>query len=417
MTLNRRRFIRGSLFTGAGLVVGCGDDSTADPTGGNGGGGGIGGGGVGGAGGEGGGPVEMCDDPFAGGQLLGTATFTENVGVPFNTKVGTGWDARLYYDLSALATDNLVVPNEHHYIRTERPDLLMTAPADWTIQVGGLATATTLTMADLTPLAQSQGIHVLECSGNGGGGGFGLLSAAEWGGVPFSAVLDMIDVDPSATRVLVRGFDDHSTPSIGGHSTPGAAWIFTFDDLLNAGAFLATTMNGELLPPDHGEPVRLFIPGWYGCCNIKWANEIEFVDESAPATGQMMEFASRTHQLGTPTMAAQYKPATMDQAAMPVRIEKWLLEDGIAYRVVGILWGGYGLTDKLLISYDGGSTVEPVDVCPTQSTNQTWTLWSHMWRPPAAGDYDIAMEIDDPNVPTIRLDLGWYDREVFVDEV
>lgn len=415
MSLNRRWFLRGSLFTGAGLVLGCGDESGGEPTGA---GGGAGTGGGPGSGGSGGGVDPTCDDPFEGGQPLGNAVFTEPVQVPLNTKIGQGWDARLYYDLMELGPDNLVVPNDKFYIRTERPDLLATRPEAWTIRIHGLVGAEALlTMADLTPLVEPMGVHVLECSGNSEGGGFGLLSAAEWAGVPFSAVLDMIDVDPAATRVLVSGFDEHSVPSAGGHSTPGAAWIFTLEDLAAAGAFLATEMNGAPLPPDHGEPVRLFVPGWYGCCNIKWVDTIELVDDSAPATSQMMEFASRTHQTGVPAMAADYVPATMDQAAMPVRVEKWLLDDGIAYKVVGILWGGYGLTDALLISYDGGSTFEPVDVCPAQSTNQTWTLWEHLWRPPAAGNYTMAMRVDDPTVPQIRLDLGWYDREVFVDEV
>ena len=129
-------------------------------------------------------------------------------------------------------------------------------------------------------------------------------------------VLGMIDVLPQATRVLVSGFDRYSQ-SQPGASTPGASWIFTVAELEKAGALLATGMNGVPLGLDHGFPIRLMVPNWYGCACIKWVDAITLVDDDAPATSQMREFASRTHQDGVPALARDYKPATMDQAAMP----------------------------------------------------------------------------------------------------
>ena len=60
---------------------------------------------------------------------------------------------------------------------------------------------------------------------------------------------------------------------------------------------------------------------WYGCTCIKWLNAITFVDNDAEATSQMQEFAARTHQHGVPKLAKDYKPAIIDQAAMPIRVE------------------------------------------------------------------------------------------------
>ncbi|MEM6790697.1 MAG: molybdopterin-dependent oxidoreductase [Myxococcota bacterium] len=414
--LNRRMFM-GS----AAVLSGCVDEADIDderPPG---------SGGAGGSGGEGGGaPVETCDDPFAGGQLLEELVFTYDGGqpiqVPFNTKLRQGWDARLYTDLAQIDQGQAVTPTEFYYIRTEFPDGIDTAQdptwADtWSIDVSGLATPRSLTVADLAPLSVDQGVHVMECSGNGGGGGFGLMSAASWAGAPFEAVMDLLDVDAAATRVRIGGFDEHSTPSIGGHSTPGAAWIFTFQELVEARAFFALEMNGAPLNEDHGRPVRLYVPNWYGCTCIKWVNEIEFVDDDAPATSQMQEFASRTHQNGVPSLARDYRPASMDQAAMPVRVERWLVDGEVVHRVVGIMWGGYALAgDRLAVSF-GDDVFEPVTVCPAQTTNRTWTLWEHVWRPTAPGRYVVRMAIDDPAVPTYRLDRDWYAREVNVTEV
>jgi DMSO/TMAO reductase YedYZ molybdopterin-dependent catalytic subunit len=419
MQPTRRWILKNSIFTGVSLVLGCSDDSqsTTDDDGGFGCGTASGTGGTGGAGGAGGSePVEVCDDPFVGGQVLGNAPFDEDGGVPFHTPLGQGWDGRLYTDLSTLTGDTLVVPNDNFYIRTRYPDLLDESQP-WAIAASGLLdSARTITMDDLYPLVEDQGVHVLECSGNSDGGAFGLMSAAQWSGVPIQKVLDMLSIRPEATRVLLRGFDDHSIPSAGGHSTPGAAWVFTFEQLVNAGAFLATEMNGVPLPKDHGFPVRLYVPGWYGCSCIKWLNEIVLVDDSEPATSQMQEFAWRTHQNGTPALARDYIPATMDQAAMPIRVEKWNVDGAIVYRIVGILWGGYELTDELEVRFGGGA-YEPVDVCPKQKTNASWTLWAHSFRPPGPGVYPIELRINNPSIPTRRLDMGWYLRSVVIDEV
>jgi hypothetical protein len=81
------------------------------------------------------------------------------------------------------------------------------------------------------------------------------------------------------------------------------------------------------------------------------------------------------------------------------------------------MWGGYQPTDALTISFDGGTSYEPVTLCTTPTTVRTWTLWSHLWHPPATGRYLVRMGVSDPSIPTRRLDLGWYDREIEVDEV
>jgi DMSO/TMAO reductase YedYZ molybdopterin-dependent catalytic subunit len=170
------------------------------------------------------------------------------------------------------------------------------------------------------------------------------------------------------------------------------------------------------LPDDHGFPVRLCVPGWYGCTNIKWVNELVFVDDSAPATAQMIEFALRTHQEGEPALARDFIPATIDQAAMPIRVEKWRVGGEIRYRVDGVLWGGSTPTNALSVQL-GDAAWEPVDVCPDVVTNKTWSFWSHEWRAPAAGTYAIRCRIDDPNIRTRRLDVDRYIREVIIDEV
>ncbi len=204
-------------------------------------------------------------------------------------------------------------------------------------------------------------------------------------------------------------------PRVGLH--PGASWVFTLEELERAGAALVTRMNGVPLPEDHGFPVRLMVPGWYGCVWIKWVDRIFFVPDGVEATPQMMEYASRTMQRGRPQLAREFLPAVVDSAAMPVRVEMWRAADGaLLYRVVGILWGGDRLTDSLAIRFDpepSFAAVEKLD----HRTHTTWTLWSHVWKPAEPGRYRIRLRFEDPQLRTRRMDQGYYHRDVVVREV
>lgn len=391
--MDRRSFIARLVGAGGALaLLGCQDDLTALDAG-------L--------------PLD-CPDDFAGGEYLGVVPFTGGDPITFHEIRSQGWDGRLYTDLSLIDRDRLITPTDEFYIRTVFPDLLdLEAMSPWQIEVAGLVREPGAIGLDaLSPLVRPMGTHVLECSGNGRRAHFGLLSAARFDGIPMGEVLDRIEALPDAARVLVRGFDRHSVPSAGGHSTPGASWIFTRAQLEARGAFLATGMNRAPLPPDHGAPVRLVVPGWYGCACIKWVDQIMLLPDDAEATSQMQEFASRTHQDGVPELARDYAPADMHLAAMPIRVERWRVDGIVRYRVFGITWGGERPTDALTIRFRPEDAFAPVTVCPAMTQNTTWTLWEHIWDPPGPGDYRIRCAVADPAIPTRRLDSGFYDRFV-----
>jgi DMSO/TMAO reductase YedYZ molybdopterin-dependent catalytic subunit len=62
-------------------------------------------------------------------------------------------------------------------------------------------------------------------------------------------------------------------------------------------------MSEEPLTEDRRAPVRLIVPGRYGCTCIKWLNAITFINDDEEATSQMREFAARAHQQGVPKVA------------------------------------------------------------------------------------------------------------------
>src|SRR6267143_2676196 len=264
---------------------------------------------------------EASKDPFAKGKPLGTIAFTGEAKVPMETALGVELDGRMYTDLSTLSPENRVTPAEKFYIRTRASELLDTQKA-WRVSLGGPAARPfELGIAGLRKMAKPTGMYLMECAGNTRSVHFVMMSVAEWGGAPVAELVESAKPKAEATRVLISGFDTYATKSVS--SVPGASWIFTREELRMSRAFLATEMNGTALTKDHGAPVRLVVPGWYGCACIKWVNEITLTDEAAAATSQMQEYAARTMQTGVPRFAREYKPATVDPAAMPIRVEKW----------------------------------------------------------------------------------------------
>lgn len=323
---------------------------------------------------------------------------------PFGEIVGgSGLDARKFTDLSRLAPGRLVTPIAELFLRTAAPPGLDQARARWPLPLDALMRG-----------ARPMGAHLIECAGNTDPDNFGLMSVAEWEGVPLEEFLADVPGASRAPAILVGGLDyEQSSRS----SRAGASWIFSRDDLARTGAFLAVRLNGEVLPDDHGSPVRLVVPGWYGCSWIKWVNEIRAVGGDEPPTAQMLEFLLRTHQRTVPSRALDYEPPAIDLAAMPVRVEKRRIDGRLEYRVIGIVWGGERPVDRLRIRFRAGD--EPLEfvLCPAPSTHRTWSLWEYRWRPPAPGLYSIALTPADPSIRARRLDVSFYVRQVWIDEV
>jgi DMSO/TMAO reductase YedYZ molybdopterin-dependent catalytic subunit len=343
---------------------------------------------------------------------------------PFGRLLGDGLDARLFTDLSQLVdpqstlppsaiNQQLAISNQQFFVRTAAPSHLRDA-STWTVRVGGLVkTAADVPLRDLDTHAGAPIRVLLECSGNADPLNYGLLSAADWEGIPLTALLDRVQPSAPQTRVLVLGVDDDSRQWR--TSIAGASWIFSRDDLSRA--ILAVRMNGAPLPRDHGAPVRLIVPGWYGCACIKWVSAIDLVADEAPATSQMREFAGRTHQSAGATAARDFIPATIDTAAMPVRVDKWIVDGRPEYRITGIVWGGTKPTNALSIRFRSGGAWTRVEQWPLPESTLTWSLWRHTWRPSEPGRYQIVLRVDDPSIRTRRLDVFFYVREVQIDDV
>ena len=361
-------------------------------------------------------PQPPCADPFSGGELVQTLGFKGEGPMPLDTPLDAGLDGRLYTDLSRLTTDSLVIPNERFFIRTRYPDRLKPS-GPWLIRASGLVKQPgNLQLDNLMSRVQPMGTHVLECSGNGGGV-LWLAQRVCLGGDPYERGA-CFTRSPSrrgqGPRLRIRRSFSilgklHRRSQLDLH--PGRA-----HPRARIPCHAHERRAAAARPRRAGAPLRTRVV-WLRMHQVGQRDRL--VGENEPATSQMQEFASRTGQASVPVRARDYRAASLDQAAMPLRIEKWrIARDGrLLYRVVGISWGGVRTSDRLTLRFNPSDPFVPVNVCPPHSQNATWTLWSHPWRPAARGTYTLRLRIDDAGVPQHRLGIGFYDRTVAIAEV
>lgn len=340
--------------------------------------------------------------------------FTDEGRLPMDEAINTELDGRLFTNLSSLTPESAVTPTKDFYVRT-RASKLLDPSKPWSIRFGGLIEKPVSEPTDrLRTMARPMGRHLMECAGNYRGAHFGMISVADWHGVPLQEVLAIAKRPSKADRVLISGFDQYASESQ--NSVPGASWVFTLEQLKTTDAFLATEMNGEPLTADHGFPIRLVVPGWYGCTCIKWVNEISFVSEDAPATSQMQEYAARTMQIGVPKLAKEYQPAKIDCAAMPIRIEKWFVNGKIEFHVFGIQWGDAQGFEGLEIQFNPEDRFLPMGNFQ-MSGNDFWNFWKYVWIPEKPGTYLIRLRAKGANLAARKLASGYYARSVEISDI
>jgi DMSO/TMAO reductase YedYZ molybdopterin-dependent catalytic subunit/rhodanese-related sulfurtransferase/glyoxylase-like metal-dependent hydrolase (beta-lactamase superfamily II) len=184
--------------------------------------------------------------------------------------------------ISALI-GGVVVPNARFYVRNHFPAPTLDGHT-WTVHIGGLVERPlALSLRDLSRMPAETQVVTLECAGNGRHTldppvegepwRLGAVSTAEWTGVPLVEVLERVGILPAATEVVFRGADQGPLPG-----RPGPVYFersLAVDTALDADALIAYAMNGEALPVQHGYPVRLVVPSWYGVASVKWLTGIE----------------------------------------------------------------------------------------------------------------------------------------------
>ena len=178
------------------------------------------------------------------------------------------------FPLESLRWD--ITPIGLHYllIHYDIPDL---HPDAWCLALRGLVSSpTSFGLEDLRRMPATSVTVTMECAGNGRA----LLSprpisqpwlleavgTATWTGVRLADLLEEAIVDDSAVEVVFTGADR----GVEGGVSQNYARSLPLRECLRPDVILAYEMNGVPLPPQHGFPLRLVVPGWYGMTNVKW---------------------------------------------------------------------------------------------------------------------------------------------------
>src|SRR5262249_48281604 len=151
----------------------------------------------------------------------------------------------------------------------------------WRLRIGGLVKRPAeFTLRDLLDRPGRRDIEAtLECSGNSGDARLmnGLVSNAVWTGVSLAAVLRECSVEAEARDVLFLGRDteeERKCEAVNApYLSPHGRSVYV-QDAMAPDNLLAFALNGQPLQAEHGFPLRLVMPGWYGMAQIKWLTRI-----------------------------------------------------------------------------------------------------------------------------------------------
>lgn len=224
-------------------------------------------------------------------------------------------------------------------------------PAQHRLMINGLVKKDMVfTMEDLMRLPSVSRIHFIECGANTGmeWGNVavptvqythGMISCCEFTGVPLSILLDMVGADYSKGKyVLAEGGD-------GSGMTRTIPMEMARDDVL-----VVWGMNGEMLRPENGYPLRLLVPGVQGVSSVKWLRRIEVGDMPYGAKDESIHYVD----LMPDGMHRQYTSIQECKSVITTPSGgQQLLTTGF-YNISGIAWSGRGKIKRVDVSVDGG---------------------------------------------------------------
>lgn len=288
----------------------------------------------------------------------------------------------------AALVGGIVMPSAHFYIRNHFriPKL---DPSNFRLTVSGLVSRPlTLSLRDLQQMRSQTLIVTMECAGNGRAllhpptdgeqWGLGAASTAEWSGVPLVEVLDVAGVETSAREVVFRGAD--------GGTVAARSGVTRFERSLDLkmarepDVLLAYAMNGEPLPPEHGYPLRLVVPGWYGVASVKWLTELEVIGSAFDGFFQSERYFyewERGGQVVREPVTLQRVRSLITEPVQDAEVQRGDLA------VRGVAWSGAGPIARVEVRVGGGAwqTARLLG----EPHRYSWQRWELITRTPGPG--------------------------------
>jgi DMSO/TMAO reductase YedYZ molybdopterin-dependent catalytic subunit len=279
-----------------------------------------------------------------------------------------------------------ITPTGMHYVLVHF-DIPSANEEEWRLEVGGLVRKPlNLTLDDVRKRPAVTTPVTMECAGNGRAlmeprpvsqpWHTEAIGTAEWTGTPLAPLLREAGVTEEADELVFTGLDR----GVQGDIVQEYQRSLSVEEASRDGVLLVYAMNGRPLEPQHGYPLRLVVPGWYGMTSVKWLCRIEAI--RGPFDGYQMlgsyRYAQSADDLGEPVTLQKVR-ALMAPPGIPDFFTRTRLVEAGPVRLTGRAWAGRLAVAGVDVSTDGGTTWEQAQLGKPVGPH-AWCEWAFDWQ-------------------------------------
>ena len=306
-----------------------------------------------------------------------------------------------------------ITPIGLHYLLIHF-DIPRVDPSEWRLVVGGHVRAPlTLTLDDLKRRPAVTRAVTLECAGNGRANLsprplsqpwlFEAVGTAEWTGTPLRTLLEAAGPLDGAVDVVFTGLDR----GVQGGIEQQYERSLMMSDATREEVFLAYAINGQPLPPQHGFPLRLVVPGWYGMTHVKWLRSITVVTRAFRGYQQEPAYhvTSSWDELGEP-VTRMLPRSLMVPPGIPDFLPRTRRLPLGACILEGRAWSGRGSIVRVEVSADGGHSWADAQL-GGGGGEFAWQSWRHVWHADQAGAFELCCRATDAAGNVQPLSAPW----------
>jgi DMSO/TMAO reductase YedYZ molybdopterin-dependent catalytic subunit len=312
--------------------------------------------------------------------------------------------------LEALRYD--VTPPGLHYtlVHYDIPDV---DPHGWRLSIGGRVGHPMAPDLDALKALPAVTLRVtMECAGNGRARLLPrpvsqpwlveAVGTADWTGVPLAPLLHQAGLLDDAVDVVFTGVDHGIERGMEQDYQRG----MPVTEALAGDLLLAYEMNGQPLPPQHGYPVRLVAPGWYGMAHVKWLRSIEVIDREFTGFQNATAYRLRTEpdEEGIPVTRIEPRALLVPPGYPDFMSRGRFLTNG-PVTLTGRAWSGWAPVERVEVSTDGGRTWFSAVLDPS-SERYAWRRFTAEWIA-TPGEHTLSARAFDASGRQQPTDAPW----------
>jgi DMSO/TMAO reductase YedYZ molybdopterin-dependent catalytic subunit len=312
--------------------------------------------------------------------------------------------------LEALRYD--LTPPGLHYVLVHY-DIPAANASTWQLSVDGcVEQPLSFGMTALRAMGRETVRVTLECAGNGRAGLnprpisqpwlVEAVGTAEWTGVPLASLLRAAGLRKDAIDVVFTGADHGFERGVEQDYQRG----LSLREALDSEALVAWEMNGHPLPPQHGYPLRLVVPGWYGMASVKWLRSIEVIDHEFTGFQNAVAYRIRTepHEVGVGITRIEPR-ALLIPPGSPDFMSRHRIVPAGPVTLSGRAWSGWAAIDRVEVSVDAGVSWSEA-ILDARSNDLAWRAFEYDWEA-TPGEHVLTVRATDESGRVQPIEAPW----------